>query len=68
MKDAANSAREKLVELIAEGDDSLMEEFFDKGTLDAPQLTQGLRDAVREHRVYPILCSSATAMTGTDNG
>src|SRR5881275_2707530 len=30
MKDQAQEAHEKLVELIAEGNDSLMEEFFDK--------------------------------------
>src|SRR6201997_4516092 len=33
MKDAAQEAHEKLVEMIAEGDDALMEEFFDTGTI-----------------------------------
>jgi elongation factor G len=66
MKAAAEEAHSKLVEMIAEGNDALMEQFFEKGTLDMPQLTQGLRDAVREHRVYPILCSAATSMIGTD--
>src|SRR6201997_4318726 len=33
MKEAAQAAHEKLVEMIAEGDDALMEKFFDAGTL-----------------------------------
>ena len=30
---AAKEAHEKLVEIVAEGNDELMEEFFDKGTI-----------------------------------
>src|ERR1700704_2468703 len=33
LKDQAQEAHEKLVEMIAEGDDKLMEEFFEKGTI-----------------------------------
>ena len=33
MADAVNSARESLVEMVAEADDALMERFFEAGTL-----------------------------------
>jgi len=66
LKVVAETARDKLIEMIAEGNDSLMEEFFDKGTLTPEQITQGLRDAVAAQRLYPILCSSATTQVGTD--
>ena len=33
MVDAANSAREALIEMVAEADDALMEQFFEAGTL-----------------------------------
>ena len=33
MADAAQKAHEALVEMVAEGNDALLEEFFDKGTL-----------------------------------
>jgi elongation factor G len=66
LKSTAESAREKLIEMIAEGNDALMEEFFDKGTLTPEQITQGLRDAVAAQRLYPILFSSATALVGID--
>ncbi len=63
---AATEAREKLVEMIAETNDSLMEEFFDKGTLTEEHLVPGLREAVRARKVYPVLCSSATNLVGID--
>ena len=63
---AAAEARDKLVEMIAETKDSLMEEFFDKGTLAEEHFIQGLREAILARKVYPVLCSSATALVGTD--
>ena len=36
------------MELVAEGEDELMQEFFDKGTLPIEDLKKGLREAVSE--------------------
>ncbi len=66
MKDAAEAAHEKLVELVAEGDDKLMEEFFAEGTLPVPDLKKGLHEAIREKRIYPIMLSSALHGIGID--
>ncbi|HXE91949.1 MAG TPA: elongation factor G [Terriglobales bacterium] len=66
LAEAAKAAHEKLVELIAEGNDALMEEFFDQGTLSEEHLTRGLRDAIREHRVFPVLFASGLGNVGTD--
>jgi len=66
MKDAAQSAHEKLIELIAEGDDALMEEFFDKGTISEEHLVSGLRKAVEERRIYPVLFTSGLGNIGAD--
>ncbi|HWP85664.1 MAG TPA: elongation factor G [Terriglobia bacterium] len=63
---AAAAAREKLIESIAEGNDALMEEFFDQGTLTPEHIVEGLRDAVANRRLFPILCSSATGLVGID--
>jgi elongation factor G len=63
---AAQKAHEALVEMVAEGNDALMEEFFEKGTLQPEQIAQGLKSAVREMRIFPVLCSSALHNVGTD--
>ncbi|MCS6953965.1 MAG: elongation factor G [Bryobacterales bacterium] len=66
LSSAAAEAHEALVEMIAEGNDALMEEFFDKGTLPLEHLVDGLRAAVKESRLFPVLCASATRNIGTD--
>ena len=52
------AARETLVELVAEADDSLMARFFDEGTLTNDELASGLARAVAESKIFPVLCTS----------
>ena len=52
--------------MIAEGNDELMEEFFDTGTLPVEHIVSGLRQAVRERRIFPVLCGAGTLNIGTD--
>ena len=66
LADAAQKAHEALVEMVAEGNDALMEEFFDKGTLPPEHIVEGLQQAVRELRIFPVLCASALHNIGTD--
>jgi elongation factor G len=62
----AKRAHEALVEMVAEGDDELMQEFFDKGTLPTEDLKKGLRAGVISKRIFPVLISSALRNIGTD--
>jgi elongation factor G len=66
MADAATKAHEALVEMVAEGNDALLEEFFAEGTLPVEHIVDGLSQAVREMRIFPILCASALHNVGTD--
>jgi len=66
LADQAQKAHEALVEMVAEGNDRLMEEFFDQGTLSPEHMVDGLRSAVREMRLFPVLCASALRNVGTD--
>ncbi|MGE5645861.1 MAG: elongation factor G [Acidobacteriota bacterium] len=66
MAEAAQKAHEALVEMVAEGNDALMEEFFDKGSLSPEHMTEGLRQAVLEMRVFPVLCAASLHNIGTD--
>ncbi len=63
---AAKEAHETLVEMVAEGDDKLMEEFFAEGTLPLEDLKKGLRLAFRERRLFPVMLSSALHNIGSD--
>jgi len=66
LQSAAKEAHEKLVEMVAEGDDKLMEEFFEKGTLPLEDLMKGLRLAFLERRLFPVVLSSALHNIGSD--
>ncbi|MBS1858001.1 MAG: elongation factor G [Acidobacteria bacterium] len=66
MADAAEKAHEALVEMVAEGNDALMEEFFAEGTLPVEHILDGLKNGVRELRIYPVLCAGALHNVGTD--
>ena len=64
LADDANDAREALIELVAEADDALMEQFFESGTLTQEQLEAGLKTATAGRQVFPLVCASATANIG----
>jgi len=66
LKDAAQEQHEKLVELVAEGKDALMEEFFEKGTIPEEDLVPALHEAIREDRIFPVLFTSGLGNVGVD--
>ena len=59
LADEAGIAREALIELVAEADDSLMEKFFEAGTLTQAELEAGLRTATAGRQLFPLVCTSA---------
>jgi len=66
LAEEAKAAHEKLVEMVAEGEDELMNEFFEKGTLPAEDLKKGLHEEVRDKKIFPVLLSSALHNVGSD--
>jgi elongation factor G len=63
-KSDAADWREKLIEKVAEGDDTLMERFFEQGGLSQEELLDGLRREVSHHEIYPVLFASASHNIG----
>jgi elongation factor G len=64
MTDAVNAAREALIEMVAEADESLMEKFFEAGTLTQDELVKGLATATRDGKVVPLVCTSGLQNIG----
>jgi elongation factor G len=63
----AKARHEALVELVAEGKDELMEEYFEKGTIAQEHLIAALHEAIREDRIFPVLFSSGLANMALDH-
>ena len=62
--DEAKEAHEKLVEMIAEGDDEMMEEFFREGTIPVQDLIPAVRKAIVSEKIVPVLMISSTRNIG----
>jgi elongation factor G len=60
----AKEYQEKLMESVAETDDALLEKFFDKGTLSADEVIEGLRKGTIQRKIYPLGCGSALGNIG----
>jgi elongation factor G len=63
----AKARHEALVELVAEGKDELMEEYFEKGTIPEEHLITALHEAIREDRIFPVLFSSGLQNMALDH-
>jgi elongation factor G len=66
LADSAGAAHEALVEMVAEGNDKLMEEFFEKGTIPVEDLVPGLKQAIAEKRITPVAVCAGLANIGSE--
>jgi elongation factor G len=64
LKADADEWREKLIEKVAEGDDTLMERFFEQGGLSQEELLDGLKREVAHHEIFPVLFASSSHNIG----
>ncbi len=67
LREEAAAAHQALVELVAEGKDELMEEFFREGTIPEEHLIVALHEAIREDRIFPVLFVSGLRNVGSDH-
>jgi len=66
LREEATQAHQALVELVAEGKDELMEEYFREGTIPEEHLIVALHEAIREDRIFPVLFASGLRNVGSD--
>ena len=59
LAERAQGEHEKLVEMVAEGEDALMEKFFAQGTLDAADIVPGLKAEIAARKIFPVLSASS---------
>ncbi len=66
VQDVAVSAREELLEAVAETDDELTNKYLETSALTAEELDTGLKHGVLMGRVVPVLVGSAIASKGVE--
>jgi elongation factor G len=64
MLETAKEYHQKVVEMAAEGDDTLMEHFFEAGNLEDSEIIKGLQEGFCENHFVPVFCGSAIQNAG----
>ncbi len=64
LREEVAGRREKLIEMVAEASDELMEKFFAEGTLTTEDLVEGLKTSIFRRSIVPVLCASASLNVG----
>src|ERR687890_931182 len=62
--DVVNKERERLVEVIAESDDALMEKWMETGTLEESDIIPNISKAIAGSRLCPVFAVSALTLVG----
>jgi elongation factor G len=63
-RDVIDAAREKLIEVIAESDDALLEKYFENGTLEDEDLLPNINKAIANSRLCPVFAVSSLTLVG----
>ena len=64
LAEATARFRQELIEVVAETDEALMTEFFDKGTLTPQTLAEGLKKASHRGQIFPVIPFSSAKNIG----
>ncbi|MGD9146327.1 MAG: elongation factor G [Anaerolineae bacterium] len=67
MADAVEEARMVLVEAAAEGEDELMEKYFEEEMLSNEEIVRGLKARIARGEVVPVACGSAAMNLGVQS-
>ena len=63
-RDVVDKTRERLVELVAESDDALMEKYFEQGTLEEADVLPNINKAIANSKLCPVFAVSTTTLVG----
>ncbi|MEW6108960.1 MAG: elongation factor G [Nitrospirota bacterium] len=64
LRSTADEYRKKLIEKIAESDDSLLEKYLEGGELTGEEIINGIREGSLTRRFIPVSCGSALKNIG----
>lgn len=64
VREIFEKTRERIVELVAESDDALMEKYFENGTLDEEEIYPNLAKAIAASKLCPVYAVSAANLVG----
>lgn len=67
MKAEVEKKVEELTEMVAENDEQLMEQYFEKGELSVEELKGGLKRSIMNRQLFPVFVASALSNIGSQS-
>lgn len=64
LKDRVKGLHGELIEYVAESDDTLLEKYFDQGSLSEEEMRSGIHEAIQNQTFIPLFCISSTSNVG----
>jgi elongation factor G len=66
LADAAQAAREALIDVVAENDDALIEKYLEGEEITTEELIGAILAGVKEGRLFPVVCAAGAPAVGVD--
>ena len=63
-RDIVEKTRERLVELVAESNDQLLEKYFEQGTLEEEDILPNINNAIAQSKLCPVFAVSSATQVG----
>lgn len=63
-RDVVDKTRERIIELVAESDDALLEKYFEQGTLEDSDVLPNITNAIAQSKLCPVYAVSTTNLAG----
>jgi elongation factor G len=63
-REVVDKTRERIIELVAESDDALMEKYFEQGTLDDSDVLPNISNAIAASKLCPVFAVSTMNLVG----
>lgn len=67
LNDSISEYREQLIEAAAESDDELLMKYLEGEELTQDEIREGLKKGIKEAKIAPVFCGSATKNMGATN-
>lgn len=65
LQEQAEAARNELMEMIAESDEELLDQFFSEGELTSEEMIRGLKTAIAARSIFPVVAVTGAHNVGT---
>lgn len=66
VKDQIATYRDKIIEAASDVNEEIMNKFLEGGEITSEELKPAVKEGIKSHKIYPVLCGDAYANIGID--